>query len=529
MMTSADREERNRRLMDRLVSVTLVTQGQMASLSKEHPSTVQRWVKEHVGDGHVVQRSLAGAGRKETRFWPSYAGIVSHRNTPKPNPLRWRSIEEGVETLITRMPVVVWLNDIAIGLGAHDGIRPDGPVHTTLGQFRTQTVIGPDLRLGELIWFDNKPIDAVSIHSGLVWFALKVVGQEMTAHRLQQQAKAIDDWLDPLMARPGGSATPTGWVLLCHDRAAAAHAAEVWPGDNVLVLDVNGRVERTMRPGDFTPPYPAVEPEREIGNPERLGRRRGKDPAQNAPRNEHAYQVFRFLAHFGFATRAQLRQKFGDRYVKAVKELQQQRFVGTSGDLVYLSEPAVQVLSDIDRVDYDTVHGRLSRFVDLKRGTLRNPVHDQALLDIFLTLEAEGLSPAEGSRYAMYLADGSQIVPDLVFCLDRKDGRTLLVFLELELSSTHPQQVLSKARPYVDADWHGVEIASAWVVETEAVRQRYAAAGRDLIMMTAVLHDLLTGTSRGPNSAWRWENSVADIDELAYTVDVEIDAYLERS
>ena len=519
--------------MGLLVSVTFGTQGQLASLSGEHPSTVQRWVKERVADGHVVQRALAGAGRKEVRFWPSYAGIVSHRNTPKPDPLRWRSIEEGVKTLITRMPVVEWVNDFAIGLGAHEGICPDGPVNLNLdtdrGLIRIPTEIGPDLKLGEVIWFNNEPIDAVSIHSGLVWFALKVVGQEMTAHRLQQQAKIIDRRLNRLMARPGGSATPTGWVLLCHDRAAAAHAAEVWPGDNVLVLDVNGRVERTMRPGDCTPPYPAVEPEREIGNPERLGRRRGKDPAQNAPRNEFSYQMFRFLAHFGFATRTQLRQKFGDRYVKAVKELQQQRFVATSGDLVCLREPAVQVLSEIDRVGYDTVHGRLSRFVDLKRGTLRNPVHDQALLDIFLKLEAEGLSPTEGSRYAMYLADGSQIVPDLVFCLDRKDGRTLLVFLELELSSTHPQQVLSKARPYVDADWHGVEIASAWVVENEAVRRRYAEAGRDLIMMTAVLDDLLTGTSRGPNSAWRRHNMVEDIDELAYTVDFEIDASLERS
>ena len=525
-MTTPNKSERNKDAIMRVLWTSpLMTNEQIALALALSENAVHRCLMDLLRRGLVVRRSLCGADRYLDRWWLSYAGLVNQQARRFSGKLPPASSQEGVEKLIGRMPVVVYLYDLAISLPSHQGILTAAPVRMTSELFPRSVTFSPDVALGEFLWFYNQPIDAVADCSNRAWFALKWVGPEMQAHHLMREAESIDDWLCRVVDNKEGPPRPTGWVLLCHDRAAAAHAAQVWPGDNVLVVDVDGRVERTMRPADFTRLWRHLVEELDPGQPERLGRRpNGKDPVQQAPHTAFSYWVFRFIAQWGFATRDQLRRKFGERYSKALGELKKLRLVGVSGEIVRLREPAVRVLSDMDGVDYDTVHGRVNRFVDLKRGILRNPIHDQALIDVFLKLEAEGLSPAEGSRYAMYLPDNIQIVPDLVFCLDRKDGSTLLVLLELEFSATHPQQVLAKVRAYVDAHWHGVEIASAWVVETETVRRLYAHAGRDLIMMTATRDEFLAGTSRGPNSAWRWNNRVDDIDELAYAVDFDLHA-----
>ena len=533
MTTREEKKEQDRGIIMRwLWRISLITVEQLARVSEISPNRVHRLLKELQADGMVVQRSLAGARRRDARYWLSFAGITALRDDPNAGALPWQSTETGIATRVPRMPWVDRLINLLIDLWAHEGIRPDRPVRMTPDIKGEQIVIGPGLKLGRMVCFDNEPIDAVAIYSNMVWVALKVVGQELSAYRLQEQVAAVDECMDRLMryaglpTMPTMPTVPTGWVLLCHDRAAAAHAAQVWRGDNVLVLDVHGRVERAMKPSDFSIPYPPLDPGSPPGNPELHGRRRGREPAQNAPENEFAYQMFRFLAQWGFATRAQLRRKFGERYVKAVKELQQKRLVGVSGDVVRLREPAVQVLADCDGADAATVHGRLSRFVDLRRGLLRNPVHDTAAINVFLKAEALGLAPAEGSRYTVYLPDGTQIVPDLVFCLDREEGRTLLVFLEVEFSSTHPQEVRRKALLYMAAEQFGVEVASAWLVETEDVRRRYAEALGDLVAITATIDQFLTGPSWGPDSAWRWRNWVEDISGLAAMMDVDVDAIL---
>lgn len=522
-MTTPNKSERNQdAIMNLMRTRPLLTKAQIASALALSAIAVHGCLTDLLRRGLVVRRSLCGADRYTERWWLSYAGLMNQRAKRFRSTLLWPSVEQGVEYLIGRMPVVAYLYDLAASLSTHPGILADGPVQVTPDLLSQPVTFTSGTTLGEFIWFENQPIDAVLQLSNRAWFALKWVGPEMPVYRLMRQADSIDDWLTRVVDSAKGPPSPTGWVLLCANRAIAAKAAEVWPGDNVLVVDVDGRVEQSMRPADFTLLLRHRADEPDPGEPERLGRRsNGKDPVQQAPNSSYSYHLFRFIAQWGFATRAQLRRKFGERYSKALGELQKLRLVGVSGEIVHLRERAVEVLSDIDRVDQDTVRGRVSRFVDLKRGTLRNPAHDTTLIDVFLKLEAAGLAPAEGSSHALYLPSHVQVIPDLVCCLDRKD-RTLIVFVELELSASAPQQVPHRIRNYRDADVDPDHLTtSLWLVENHHIRRRYAEAGRHLVMLTATVDEFLSGNLWVPDGPCHYDHQRVSIDELAYLMDTD--------
>ena len=106
----------------------------------------------------------------------------------------------------------------------------------------------PDSNPTAFRWMREGPIDAVVKHgTGLSWLAFVWIGNMVTENKIREKA-------DQAMEQLQGRYTPAAWVIVCYDRLAALHAAEIWPGEHVLVMTIDGHVERAATPGPCTSP-----------------------------------------------------------------------------------------------------------------------------------------------------------------------------------------------------------------------------------------------------------------------------------
>ena len=503
----------------------LITIAQMEVSTGFTNNRLHRLLTRLERDRLVNRYALTGARRKQDRWWLTSSGVlrVAH---DKGRAIRRQVNEEGIMTFIARMSVVERLYDLALGIWGHDGVlevravRPmsdpgTGPVH-----------LSSDSGVLEYTWFDGKTVDAVVRYADSSWVAMLWVGPDTTYHELQRRFDLVLDVPEATFhVGLGRRLTPTGWVIACADRLAAAHAADLWPGDDALIVTMEGRVERRMRPVDFSLRIGQEVAPGDLGRPERVRRWAQQSRAVQGLNDGFRYRVFRFIAQWPDATPAQLRVKFAEPYGAAVRVLQKHKLVVKLEGGFFLTRRGIGAVAAMDGVEYNTVATRLgvylSRDGEYRRQQRR---HNRGIIDVALKLESEGVAVYAGYRNLVNIPRVTQIVPDAVLCLTRSNGRTLLVNVELEFTARTPGRMQQKLGPYLDADHHSPgSIASLWIFEDRRVAERYAKAGYLLLMMTTQLDELLGGTSFGPHSAWEMYGKPAAIDEVVGIMDFELD------
>ena len=357
------------------------------------------------------------------------------------------------------------------------------------------------------------------------WFVLLWLGPETTYHEMRRRFQLVRDV--PGATRHIGldrRLTPTGWVMVCADRLVAAQAAELWPGDDALVVTADGHVERTMRPVDFSLRVRQEVESHKLGRPEQARRWAQKSPTIQGLNHGFRYQVFRFISQLRAATPAQLNRKFGEAYGGAVRVLLKRGLIVKLDGGFYPTRRGINALVDIDGVDHDIVSGRLSSFLtrDSEYRQLQQR-HDRALVDVTLKFESEGVEVFAGFRHLVHYEGTTQVAPDAVICLTRKGGRTLLVNVELEFTAIYRKRRQKKLRPYLGVDLVTDEPGvSLWIFEHRWVADLYAKEGEFILMMTSTFDEFLAGTSFGPHSAWRMYGDRQPIDDLPRIMDIEL-------
>lgn len=511
-------------VMNWLCMLPLISIAQMELATGFTNNRAHRLLVGLLHDGLVVRCTLSGGERKQERWWLTAAGVESLAQA-RGLAIRWQVTEPGIMKLISRMPMVEAFYDLALRLWAHQGILAEGPVHTIPDLGLEPTFLTPDLELRDFTWYRDGGVDAVAVYSNDAWTGMVWAGPEVTSHGLRRKAgRALDapgaTWHEEL----GRRLTPAGWVVVCADRLSAAQAAETWPGDHVLAVTVDGRVEQAMRPGDFSLRIQQVPKKQDLGRPERAVRWAEKDPAVQGLNDALAYAVFRFIQEWRAATPAQLKQRFGERYGATVRELQKRRLITKLDGGFYLTLRGMRAVAAIDGVDYERVVARLGVFLN-RNGRYRRQQqpHDQTLIDVMLKLESEGFPTFAGYRYLSNLPGLTQVAPDAVLCLDRKDDRSLVVRLELEFTATDSERMSDKLYTYQVANMNLDELVpSVWLFEERSVAQRYVDADPYLLMMVGVLSEFFAGTSRGADSVWEIYGDRRSIDHLANIMDVEL-------
>ena len=525
MTTRAEKLANDRRaIIFWLWMMPLITLKQLVLVSGLSKNRVHRLLTGLRHDKLVTRRSLTGTDRKLQRWWLSSAGVKDYLATRSHAPIPWQVTHEGIDGLIKRIAVVEHLYDVAINLWANDGVRTDRPVRMMdKREDMGEVAFRSDLKMRGFTWFDRQPVDAVAIYEGLPWVALKWLGPEVTYHHISNVANQVADVPGATFDIDRGPLTPAGWVIVCADQLAAKQAADAFPGENVLAVTVDGRVEKAMQPADFSVRLGLHEVSHDPGLPELLGRRGRRDPQQQAPTTALSYAVFGFIAARRGATRDQLRRKFSERYLEAVKDLKPRGFIVEREDGFYVGTKGIKLLADIDGLDHATVMHKHGVF--LKRdGVYRRQQqrHDRALVNVEYKFGSEGIPAFDGSRHLINFGE-TQLSPDLVLCLKRKNGSTLVVFVELEFTARYRQRMGTKVGTYELADRLAPElIPSAWVVEDHGVRELCAQMGKGGVMITAVLEEFLAGTSWGPESVWFFQGERESINCLVEIMDIEV-------
>ena len=212
----------------------------------------------------ALNRRAALGGRRVARYryWLS-TRAVREMARAKRGPLPWQVTASGLRWLVRRLPMVEAFYALAPGLWSHPGMDIARPVVAEPGPFEELIRIDPDHKSVTFRWVRRGQIHAIVQYQHGIWVCMVWVGSMVTEHKLKERgAQAV--------AELGDKCQPAGWVIVGHDRLVAWQGGKFWPAENVMAVDVNGRVERRMRPGDFdyAPDEPAVAAR--LGDPDKL-------------------------------------------------------------------------------------------------------------------------------------------------------------------------------------------------------------------------------------------------------------------
>ena len=495
-------------IMGWLLRFPLITVKQLEAAGRMPEYRLYRRLTRLAMDGMVGSCSLRGAGRMQAR-WHLVAAGAERAAQAVGLPNRWQAVQEGIASLVHRTPVVEYFYDLALALGGRpvvvDAKRPG---HGSFVQAMTAIGRRFNLTFLDLIWCGGEAVDALMLFSEGRWFCVCWVGPAQTWHdlriRLERVRHVPGATLD---AETGTPLRPSGWVFLCNDRLAAALVAELWPGEDALIVTVSGHVERAMRLDSLPSPFPRGEKQWDLGHPEWATQWAKQDTPLWALEHEKVYDVFRFITEHRGATRSQLKREFGSRYSGALHELGKRPhgFIVERDGAVYPSEKGGKAWAALDGADREKVLSRLGEGLGYNGRHRRNQQpHDQAQIDVRHKLLSEGIECFGGYRNLRNLEGVTQLRPDLMVCLRHTDGSTLPVYLEIEFAAKHPKSSASRPSNYLKAPpFFDDAIPSFWVLPNKRVRKLYQAAiGRE-VAFTATFPELMAGTSLGNLSAWR--------------------------
>ena len=455
-------------------------------------------------DKSVVHATLGRAYNARLRYWMTAKSVCEVRDLTG-CPIPWVSSEDGIKLKVSRLPMVEAANQVLPRLWAHQGVDRGRWVFKKPGPFRQLIQCTAELRIVDLLWRRKGDIDAVVLYEQGVWVVFVWVGSMMTEHMLKRKASRA-------MAQLQGQYTPTAWVLVGYDRLVARLAADCWPADQaVLAVSVDGYVERRMSPSDFTQPLMEQEEPRRLGEPERVVEwlREDDNQAMLALNGYANYSMFRIIGAWQDPTPRQLKRAFGDTYRAEVRALKEADLAEKENGVVKLTRKGRRTLAAMDRVSAQGIHRRSEKYLK-EAGKYRSQQrrHNRVAIDAYVKIVKDGIDTYAGFHCLRQFTDAegiSRVSPDLVVCLDRADGTSLMVYVELELTDSSPSEIRGKLNHYLRLQaLLGRPVFLLFIARDEPAERHVQKQGKELrMMLTTTLARLMAGSSWGNGSVWR--------------------------
>ena len=458
-----------------------------------------------------VRRAVLGRRRgARYRYWLS-SRTVREVALEEGQPIPWQVTESGLRQLVRRLPMLEEFYALAPGLWSHAGVKADCWIVSASSPFEDRVMVARDQKLFTFRWVREGQIHAIVEYQDSIWVAMVWVGSTLTEHRVKERgARAVQEI--------GARCVPAGWVLVGHDRLAACQAARFWPADNVLAVDVHGRVERRMRPGDFglTPRQPTEDAK--LGNPDALVRWLDRNNsnhsramiALNAPLN---YRVFRFIAEWHDATPGQLEWHFGDSCRAAIRELRAAGLVMILDGGYYLTDAGRKTVAQMDRVSPKDILRRVRTYMDLNSDYhAQQQDHHRSTIAVAMVLGYDQVDVFAGFRGLRHIKGVTRVAPDGIVCLDCRDSSSFLAYLEVEFTADGPSESRNKHRPYLRLqDYSGDDVGLFYVARDERAERTAQLEGAALPMLvTSTWPRLIEWPSRPEDEAWQNEGDPVD-------------------
>ena len=489
-----------------LVALWMKPLSDVKTLAKSTGQTENRCYKMLLAKNRQVSRATMGRGENvRAHYWLSDRGVLDVVDLTG-WAIPWQVSETGIGWQVRRLntaeaiyPILPQVWDL---LGA-DVDRPNS-----------------DLDITAFRWMREGPVDAVLESTNGAWIAFVWIGSMVTENKLREKASlATEQWQ--------GRHTPAAWVIVCHDRLAARQAAEIWPGEHVLVLTIDGHVERGAVPGLCTPPPPEEHAAVKLGRPQRIvnwldENHKNHNPALLAINGRLAYEGLRLTGEFPGWTPGQLPAALGESYRATVRRLESAGLVEKLDGGLYQTRLGMTTIARMDRISPQDVHERGVVYLD-KAGAYRSQQedHNRACIEVFLALqEEEGVHAFGGFRGLRDIPGRprpSRISPDLVLCLHRPTRPTLMIYVEVEFTAASPEDIRRKLRPYVLLQGMlGQPVALAFIAADETVERMVQELGDDLPMLLTTNWDRVAeDVQSGRPMVWKFHGREGNIHALA--------------
>ena len=487
---------------------------------------VYQLLKELEDDEVAVHATLGRAYGAQFRHWLTEEGVLGVKDLTQ-CPIPWPSSEDGIKLQVSRLPMVEACHRLMPRLWAHKGVDTGRWAFSQPGPFQQLIQCTPELRMVDLIWKRKGDIDAVVLYERDVWVAFVWVGSMMTEHMLKRKASRA-------MAQLQGHYMPTAWVLVGYERLAARLAADCWPADQaVLAVSVDGYVERRMSPADFTQPLMEQEEPKRLGKPERVVEwlREDDNQAMLALNGYANYSMLRIIGEWQDPAPRQLKDALGETYRAEVRALKKAGLAEKENGVVKLTRKGRRTLAATDRVSAQGIHRRSEKYLK-ESGKYRSQQrrHNRVVIDAYVQFVKDGIDTYAGFHCLRQFTDAegiSRVSPDLVVCLDRTDGTSLMVYVELELTDSAPSEISGKLEHYLRLQaLLGHLVPLLFIARDEAAERHVQDQGQVLrMMLTTTLARLMAGSSWGEDSVWRTvDGQTVAIDWLATFADQVRDA-----
>ena len=435
---ASKRERDKQKVLKLLWTIPLADVHTLANHAELEKNRCYRLLTDTAGDKQVAHATLGRGSDVRSLFWLSRRGVLDVEKLTGWK-IPWQVSETSIGWQVRRLNI-------------SDAIYPLLPqVMGCLGLDMKQ--FNPDSNPTAFRWMREGPIDAVVKHgTGLSWLAFVWIGNMVTENKLKEKVQLAMEQLQ-------GRYTPAAWVIVCYDRLAALHAAEIWPGEHVLVVTIDGHVERAATPGPCTSPPEEEDTAVRLGRPERVVNWLDKEhkshkPAMLAINGRLKYQAIRLAGEFPGWVPGQLAAALGESYRAAVRPMKEAELSVMLEGGLYQSPLGMRTIARMDRISPKDVYERSGVYLD-KAGTYRREQenHNRAVIEVYLALrQEEGVSAFGGFRGLRDIPgdpEPSRISPDVILCLHRPNRSTLRVYVEVEFSATSREDIRDKLRRYV--------------------------------------------------------------------------------
>ena len=516
--TLAEKHGRDKRDVRRaLWHMPLLDVKEMRIMTGLSENQCWKLLTELMAEKRVLRAKLGRSKGKRFRYWLSAQGVLDVADEMGWR-IPWQVTEMGIKWLVRRLHMLEAFYALAPRFWAHDGVRGNGWELQHPGPFQYSVKVTPDHKMVEFRWIREGEIHAVVIYEDDVWAALIWVGSMITEHKVREKAALAVEQLQ-------GEYTPAAWAIVGYDRLAARQAADVWPTNRVMaVSEWEGRVERRMTPGSCSRPLREKAEPAKLGSPERVvgwldKRNKRHDAAMVALNGELNYRVFRFIAEWQGPTPRKLKYVFGELYRAAVREMKEAKLVVKRDGAVYLTRLGMRTVANMDRLSPLDIYERSAIYLDAGGAYRRQQeTHNRGVIDVAIALWEKEDDVYGGFRGLCHVDGVTRVSPDAVVCLDRRNGTSFPVYLELEFTADTDSGVGNKLGTYLLLQEHLDELVPlVFVAASEAAEHKVQEQGKKLrMMLTTTWPRLKAGPPQGEVSVWRTaDGKEMDIDYLA--------------
>ena len=488
-----------------LVALWMKPLSDVETLAKSTGLTGNRCYKMLLAKNRQVVRVPLGRGRNvRSLFCLSSSGVRDVADLTGWE-IPWQDSETGIRWQVRRLNIAEAIYPLLPRVWDLLGADVDRP--------------NSNLDITAFSWTREGPIDAVAESANRAWLAFVWIGSMVTENKLREKAGLATE-------QRQGRYTPAAWVIVCHDRLAAQQAAEIWPGEHVLVLTIDGHVERAATPGPCTLP-PAQDGPVQLGRPQRVvnwldENHKNHNPALLAIDGRLKYQAIRLAGEFPGWTPGQLAAALGESYRAAVRPMREAGLSVMLEGGLYQSRLGMRTIARMDRISPKDVYERSEVYLD-KVGDYRRGQedHNRACIEVYLALQQEeGVHAFGGFRGIRDVPDNprpARISPDVILCLDRPNRSTLRVYVEVEFTATSPDAIRRKLRGYVLLQKElGQPVALAFIAATETVERLVRELGKGLPMLLTTNWDRFAeDVQSGRPTVWKFHGREENIHALA--------------